>query len=183
MTGLAQGFSLEARQPSKPLPQRAGSGQIEGGEAGAGGDAPSGPVQEAARQALAMAERHRMHSAGEQPQLDGKACSTQIKCSHHMCRWYGSIPVTQVLPLHELDLSSMKPSPKSPHAPCFVVCCAQTRVKGHSGVSSCETAAMLTRLRFALQRGRLRLQLQKPGALRCQPKAAVSRCSEGCLSR
>ncbi|CAL5219060.1 g820 [Coccomyxa viridis] len=71
-SGLAQGLSLEARQPSEPLPQRAGSGQIEGAEAGVGSDMPSasGSVQEAARQALAMAERHRMQAAGEQPQLD-----------------------------------------------------------------------------------------------------------------
>ena len=83
-TGFAQGLSLEARQPSEPLPQRAGSGQIEGVEAGAGGDMPSalGSVQEAARQALAMAERHRMHAAGEQPQLDGE---TQVLLA---CRMY-----------------------------------------------------------------------------------------------
>ena len=83
MTGLAQGLSLEARQPSEPLPQRAGSGQIEGAEVGAGGDMPSasGSVQEAARQALAMAERHRMQAAGEQPQLDGEASS--IACMHN----------------------------------------------------------------------------------------------------
>ena len=73
VTGLAQGLSLEGRQPSEPLPQRAGSGQIEGGEAGAGGDVPPGAVQEAARQALAMADRHRMQAVGEQPQLDGEA--------------------------------------------------------------------------------------------------------------
>ncbi len=80
VTGLAQGLSLEARQPSEPLPQRAGSGQIEGAEAGVGSDMPSasGSVQEAARQALAMAERHRMQAAGEQPQLDGEA--SRIPC-------------------------------------------------------------------------------------------------------
>ena len=73
-TGFAQGQALEARQPSEPLPQRAGSGHIEGADVMTGGDAqPSGSVQEAARQALALADRHRMHAAGEQPHLDGEA--------------------------------------------------------------------------------------------------------------
>ena len=75
VAGAAQGQPSEPRLSSEPLPQRAASGHLEGGEGQGGGEMllSAGVVQEAARQALAMAERHRFQaSAEQQPQRDGE---------------------------------------------------------------------------------------------------------------
>ncbi len=79
--GAAQAQPSELRLSSEPLPQRAASGHLEGGEAQGGGEmlTSAGVVQEAARQALAMAERHRLQASGEQqPQRDGEPQSVLL---------------------------------------------------------------------------------------------------------
>ena len=69
---------------------------------------------------------------------------------------------------------------------CTMFCCALcSDMQGGTQrlVAMRKCKALLTCMCFASQRGRLQLQLQKPGALQCQPKAAVSRCSERCRGR